>query len=153
MDSLAAQPQRVIIDQSFHNWVSFKSAMMLRDDSKHSKSGSSRGNEAPSKQKGEAIDPGENLSLVTSAATSVTGLLNQPLIFRSTNRLLDTKAHRSDNFMVITTPQTPERKGDSVTPSSRHSAPTQNITLYHWLVVILASAGWLFDCMGQRIFV
>jgi len=55
--------------------------------------------------------------------------------------------------MVITTPQTPERKGDSVTPSSRQSAPTQNITLYHWLVVILASAGWLFDCMGQRIFV
>src|SRR5512139_208203 len=27
------------------------------------------------------------------------------------------------------------------------------ITLYHWLVVIFASCGWLFDCMGQRIFV
>jgi MFS family permease len=26
------------------------------------------------------------------------------------------------------------------------------ITLYHWLVVIIASAGWLFDCMDQRIF-
>src|SRR6266478_3686739 len=26
------------------------------------------------------------------------------------------------------------------------------VTLYHWLVVILAAAGWLFDCMGQRIF-
>jgi MFS family permease len=25
--------------------------------------------------------------------------------------------------------------------------------VYHWLVVILAACGWLFDCMGQRIFV
>ena len=27
------------------------------------------------------------------------------------------------------------------------------ISLYHWLVVLLAASGWLFDCMGQRIFV
>jgi MFS family permease len=27
------------------------------------------------------------------------------------------------------------------------------ITGYHWLVVLIASAGWLFDCTGQRIFV
>jgi MFS family permease len=27
------------------------------------------------------------------------------------------------------------------------------VTPYHWAVVILASMGWLFDCMGQRIFV
>lgn len=27
------------------------------------------------------------------------------------------------------------------------------MTAYHWLVVIIAAAGWLFDCMGQRIFV
>jgi MFS family permease len=27
------------------------------------------------------------------------------------------------------------------------------ITAYHWLVLILAACGWLFDCMGQRIFV
>jgi MFS family permease len=54
--------------------------------------------------------------------------------------------------MVISRPETPERKG-SVTTSSSQFAPAQNITLYHWLVVILASAGWLFDCMGQRIFV
>src|SRR5207248_11374059 len=26
------------------------------------------------------------------------------------------------------------------------------VTLYHWLVVIIASGGWLFDCMDQRIF-
>ncbi|MGO8679215.1 MAG: MFS transporter [Limisphaerales bacterium] len=28
-----------------------------------------------------------------------------------------------------------------------------SITVYHWLVVILATCGWFFDCMGQRIFV
>jgi MFS family permease len=27
------------------------------------------------------------------------------------------------------------------------------ITFYHWTVVVLAACGWLFDCMGQRIFV
>jgi MFS family permease len=37
------------------------------------------------------------------------------------------------------------------TPSS--GTPNSTVTFYHWLVVILASAGWLFDCMGQRIFV
>jgi MFS family permease len=36
-------------------------------------------------------------------------------------------------------------------PQTANSKPP--ITLYHWLVVILASCGWLFDCMGQRIFV
>lgn len=29
----------------------------------------------------------------------------------------------------------------------------EGVTPYHWMVMILASAGWLFDCMGQRIFV
>lgn len=38
------------------------------------------------------------------------------------------------------------------------SAPSANdaperITTYHWLVVIIASLGWLFDCMDQRLFV
>jgi len=27
------------------------------------------------------------------------------------------------------------------------------VTWYHWLVVVIASAGWLFDCMDQRLFV
>ncbi len=27
------------------------------------------------------------------------------------------------------------------------------VTVYHWLVVIIASAGWLFDCMDQRLFI
>ena len=40
----------------------------------------------------------------------------------------------------------------TVPPSSADTG-ADPITLYHWLVVILASAGWLFDCMGQRIFV
>lgn len=38
-------------------------------------------------------------------------------------------------------------------PSLAASAAPQPITVYHWLVVILAACGWLFDCMGQRIFV
>ena len=29
----------------------------------------------------------------------------------------------------------------------------EGVTFYHWMVFILAAAGWLFDCMGQRIFV
>jgi MFS family permease len=29
----------------------------------------------------------------------------------------------------------------------------QEVTVYHWLVLLLAASGWLFDCMGQRIFV
>jgi len=28
----------------------------------------------------------------------------------------------------------------------------ERITFYHWMVVIIASCGWLFDCMDQRIF-
>ncbi|HOW68780.1 MAG TPA: MFS transporter [Candidatus Paceibacterota bacterium] len=28
----------------------------------------------------------------------------------------------------------------------------KDVTFYHWLVVIIASAGWLFDCMDQRLF-
>jgi MFS family permease len=27
------------------------------------------------------------------------------------------------------------------------------VTAYHWLVVIIASLGWLFDCMDQRLFI
>jgi predicted MFS family arabinose efflux permease len=28
----------------------------------------------------------------------------------------------------------------------------EGVTFYHWLVVIVAACGWLFDCMDQRIF-
>jgi predicted MFS family arabinose efflux permease len=27
------------------------------------------------------------------------------------------------------------------------------VTAYHWIVVVIASAGWLFDCMDQRLFI
>ena len=30
--------------------------------------------------------------------------------------------------------------------------PPEPLTWYHWMVVIIASSGWLFDCMDQRIF-
>ena len=29
----------------------------------------------------------------------------------------------------------------------------EGVTPYHWLVVIIASCGWLFDCMDRRLFV
>ena len=28
----------------------------------------------------------------------------------------------------------------------------EGVTFYHWLIVIIASCGWLFDCMDQRLF-
>src|SRR4026208_1118275 len=39
---------------------------------------------------------------------------------------------------------------------ARGAQPTrvfEGVTPYHWLVVIIASAGWLFDCMDQRLFI
>jgi MFS family permease len=29
----------------------------------------------------------------------------------------------------------------------------EGVTRYHWLVVVIASCGWLFDCMDQRLFI
>jgi predicted MFS family arabinose efflux permease len=29
----------------------------------------------------------------------------------------------------------------------------EGVTVYHWMVVLIASAGWMFDCMDQRLFV
>lgn len=37
-------------------------------------------------------------------------------------------------------------------PASKTGILT-GVTFYHWLVVIIASAGWLFDCMDQRLFI
>src|SRR5262245_60271719 len=37
------------------------------------------------------------------------------------------------------------------TPATRTSL-FEGVTPYHWLVVIIASCGWLFDCMDQRLF-
>ncbi len=38
------------------------------------------------------------------------------------------------------------------TPSSSRGV-FDGVTPYHWLVVIIASCGWLFDCMDQRLFI
>jgi MFS family permease len=41
-------------------------------------------------------------------------------------------------------------------PSLSESGGTstlERVTWYHWLVVLIASGGWLFDCMDQRIFI
>ena len=38
-------------------------------------------------------------------------------------------------------------------PNALNSAGAERITWYHWLVVVVASLGWLFDCMDQRIFI
>jgi MFS family permease len=37
-------------------------------------------------------------------------------------------------------------------PAERSSI-FEGVTWYHWLVVLIASGGWLFDCMDQRLFV
>jgi MFS family permease len=42
------------------------------------------------------------------------------------------------------------------TPAATRDPKTgvfDGVTPYHWLVVIIASCGWLFDCMDQRIFI
>jgi MFS family permease len=41
----------------------------------------------------------------------------------------------------------PPRAADASTAAS------EAVTPYHWLVVVIASAGWLFDCMDQRLFI
>ena len=46
------------------------------------------------------------------------------------------------------------RVDPAVAVSGSASVPaTDAVTPYHWLVVIIASCGWLFDCMDQRLFV
>lgn len=34
----------------------------------------------------------------------------------------------------------------------KRTNPFAGVTLYEWLVVLIASCGWLFDCMSQRLF-
>jgi MFS family permease len=41
----------------------------------------------------------------------------------------------------------------AASPGTLTASATEHISVYHWLVVLLAASGWLFDCMGQRIFV
>ena len=45
-------------------------------------------------------------------------------------------------------------QSDAIAIGTRSKATSfQGVTAYHWLVVLIASCGWLFDCMDQRIFV
>jgi MFS family permease len=48
-------------------------------------------------------------------------------------------------------------QASSTTPEQQRIPPAQPakepVTIYHWMVFLLAACGWLFDCMGQRIFV
>jgi predicted MFS family arabinose efflux permease len=41
----------------------------------------------------------------------------------------------------------------SAAPAVALDRSAEQVTAYHWLVVIIASAGWLFDCMDQRLFI
>ena len=39
------------------------------------------------------------------------------------------------------------------TSVTQNESTKESVTLYHWLVVVIASCGWLFDCMDQRFFI
>jgi MFS family permease len=41
----------------------------------------------------------------------------------------------------------------SAAPAVVIDRSAEQVTAYHWLVVIIASLGWLFDCMDQRLFI
>ena len=43
--------------------------------------------------------------------------------------------------------------GALAAPAGAAAGAGERVTTYHWLVVIIASAGWLFDCMDQRLFI
>src|SRR5215472_15230511 len=49
--------------------------------------------------------------------------------------------------------QLPTTQNSPQSPAIPPPSSQESVTLYHWLVVMLAACGWLFDCMGQRIFV
>jgi MFS family permease len=46
-----------------------------------------------------------------------------------------------------------EVRPQSAAPVPWAAAASDVVTPYHWLVVLIASAGWLFDCMDQRLFI
>ncbi len=48
---------------------------------------------------------------------------------------------------------TPDRPGGSTATAIPQGSRFADVTFYHWLVFTITAAGWLFDCMGQRIFI
>src|SRR5438094_6712384 len=67
--------------------------------------------------------------------------------------LLDISATCFGQSTVITTPQNFGPTGSAISSALPSANPLEKVTAYHWLVVIIASCGWLFDCMDQRLFV
>jgi len=57
-----------------------------------------------------------------------------------------------DNPVVTNTPQHSNRTTTAPTSPTGNLNTGERVTIYHWLVVIIASCGWLFDCMDQAIF-
>jgi MFS family permease len=41
----------------------------------------------------------------------------------------------------------------AIAPAAQGKSLFDGVTGYHWAVVIIASCGWLFDCMDQRLFI
>jgi MFS family permease len=59
-----------------------------------------------------------------------------------------------DNAGVIPNPSSkPAGLSNTAAPSFAAAADVERITWTHWLIVIIASCGWLFDCMDQRLFI
>src|SRR5947209_18785778 len=55
--------------------------------------------------------------------------------------------------MATMKPPSASQVTDATAARSTIGTNVERISLYHWMVVLLAALGWLFDCMGQRIFV
>lgn len=62
---------------------------------------------------------------------------------------LDTAAKLPEN-LYVSAPT--ENRSASPSTSISQTSLFAGVTGYHWLVFVIAAAGWLFDCMGQRIF-
>jgi len=69
----------------------------------------------------------------------------------ATKGRLDSDLKLTEKFNV-STPTENRPGGASHTAAASQASLFAGVTGYHWLVFIIAAAGWLFDCMGQRIF-
>lgn len=75
-----------------------------------------------------------------------------PFLEGSANSRLDTASKLPENF-AVSTPTENRSGGLQTAPALPKTSAFDGVTGYHWLVFIIAAAGWLFDCMGQRIFI
>jgi predicted MFS family arabinose efflux permease len=58
-----------------------------------------------------------------------------------------------DNARVIHSSSSNPAMPGALAPGRIGDSTADRITPMHWLVVIIASCGWLFDCMDQRLFI